>query len=134
MSSCSPKIRQRNNTNKSKTDWDTILNDKNSTAYNDLVKIAWANGTALNPVPGIPVEGYEGEDLDLSHLELQNGLMSHQNYRNWCTLMEAELAVLQDIGFTDIDRSKFFGHSIYASNQKCSNAITITSLLNAKEI
>ena len=77
-------------------------------------KIAWPNGVDLPAVPGIPVEGFEGEDLDLSHLELQNGLMSHQNYRNWCTLMEAELAVLQDIGFT-IDRSKFFGHSIYAS-------------------
>lgn len=79
-------------------------------------EIAWANGTDLPTVNGIPIECYEGEDenLDLSHLELQNGLMSHQNYRNWCTLMEAELAVLQDIGFT-IDRSKFFGKSIYAS-------------------
>ena len=79
-------------------------------------KIAWANGAALDAVPGIPIECYERENPELSHLELQNGLMSHQNYRNWCTLMEAELAVLQDIGFTDIKRDKFFGHSIYASN------------------
>ena len=128
-----------NNENKTKTEWDSILNNKNSTAYNDLVKIAWANGTDLPAVPGIPVEGYEGEDLDLSHLELQNGLMSHQNYRNWCTLMEAELAVLQDIGFDErkdskgnmvkiIDRSKFFGQSIYA-NEK---TVTISSLINDK--
>jgi hypothetical protein len=122
-----------NNTNKTKTEWDSILNNKNSVAYNDLVKIAWPNGTELPAVPGIPVEGYEGEDLDLSHLELQNGLMSHQNYRNWCTLMEAELAVLQDIGFT-IDRSKFFGQSIYASGLRAAdntNAYLIERLTNS---
>ena len=38
-------------------------------------KIAWPNGVDLPAVPGIPVEGFEGEDLDLSHLELQNGLI-----------------------------------------------------------
>lgn len=87
---------------------------KNVSEVLNGAEIAWANGADLPTVNGIPIECYEGEDLDLSHLELQNGLMSHQNYRNWCTLMEAELAVLQDVGFT-IDRSKFFGKSIYAS-------------------
>ena len=118
-----------NGINKEKTDWDKILKNKQSEEYANLVKIAWPNGIALNAVPGIPIECYEGEDLDLSHLELQNGLMSHQDYRNWCTLMEAELAVLQDIGFT-IDRSKFFGQSIYGSGK----IIALDSLSNDKAI
>ncbi len=34
-------------------------------------------------VNGIPINGWEADDLDMSHIELDNSLMSHQNWRNY---------------------------------------------------
>ncbi len=66
-------------------------------------------------VPGLPLNGLEEGDLNqLSHVELQNSLLSHQGWRNWGIPMEAELAMLQDLGYT-FDRREHFGWSIYNS-------------------
>lgn len=57
--------------------------------------------SSLEGVPvNVGLEGYYDElppAPELSHLEMDRGLMSHQTYRSYTTFMEAELAVLQDI-------------------------------------
>ena len=94
------------------------------TAKNNIV----ANGGLINysrsyedvanrpVVYGMPIHPDDDGDYDLSHLELRNSYMSHQRYRNWLTPMEAELAVMNDIGY-NIDLRKYFGKSYYLNGK-----------------
>ena len=64
-------------------------------------------------VNGLPIHPFdEPKTYDLSHIELKNSYMSHQNYRNWTTFMEAELSSFIDIGY-DINLQDYFGKSYY---------------------
>ena len=66
-------------------------------------------------LPIHPSDNPEKGTYDLSHIELRNSFMSHQDFRNWLIPMEAELAYLKDIGY-NIDLRKYFGKSYYMDN------------------
>ena len=74
--------------------------------------ISYDNIDTRPQVFGLPIHNADNDEIDLSHIELRNSFMSHQSFRNWLVPMEAELAVLKDIGY-DIDLRKFFGKSYY---------------------
>ncbi|MDR1071348.1 MAG: hypothetical protein LBL21_01755 [Rickettsiales bacterium] len=68
-----------------------------------------------NITDAIPINTWEGGHPEMSHIELRNSMMSHQWYRNFETFMEAELALLEDIGVM-LDRGAFYGYSVYGDN------------------
>ena len=72
------------------------------------------DGSTFDGVDGLPVNGRESGVPELSHLNTL-GMMSHVTYSNYTSFMEAELAVMQDLGYT-IDRKNYYGYSVYGDN------------------
>ena len=69
------------------------------------------DGKTFSGMDGLPVIAWENNKPSLGHLTTST-LMSHAFYRNYTTFTEAELAILQDIGYA-FDRRKYFGYSVY---------------------
>lgn len=80
----------------------------------NVLEVIGSATLGFDGVNAVPVNGWEGDGADISHIELDNSLMSHQQWRNYNFYMEAELAILQDIGY-DFDRKQYYGDSIYES-------------------
>ena len=76
------------------------------------------DGATFDGVGGVPINGWE-RNPELSHIEL-GGTMSHADYRNWTTFNEAELAVMQDIGWK-FDRKAYYGYSVYKDGATITN-------------
>lgn len=84
-------------------------------------------------ISGIPINLWEDSEPEFSHSDLARSMMSHQNYRSYNNFMEAELALLQDIGY-DIDRKNFYGKSIYEDNLNLVNICTPNIFPNSSRI
>ncbi|MBQ4491369.1 MAG: hypothetical protein II965_09015, partial [Pyramidobacter sp.] len=76
-------------------------------------------GKTFDGVSGLRINGWESKSPELSHIQ-SGGMMSHDNYSNYSSFMEVELAVMQDIGYT-LDRRKWFGRSIYTDGNTLTN-------------
>ena len=77
------------------------------------------DGATFDGVDGLPVNGWESKQPELSHLTT-NTLMSHSHYRTSLVFTEAELAALQDIGYV-FDRKKYYGYSLYRDHAVVTN-------------
>ncbi|MCR4942340.1 MAG: autotransporter outer membrane beta-barrel domain-containing protein [Campylobacter sp.] len=81
----------------------------------DYTKLGYIQGGI--PINSTELDGDETETSvvpELSHIELQNVLESHQTYRNYNTFTQAELVIMNDMGY-NIDINKFYGSSLYNS-------------------
>ncbi|MCR5758100.1 MAG: autotransporter domain-containing protein [Selenomonas sp.] len=81
-------------------------------------------GATFNGVSGLPVNGWESDEIgnynfEGSHLQT-TGMMSHRSYSNYTSFMEAELAVMQDLGY-DLDRKAYYGYSVYGNGGVINN-------------
>ena len=83
------------------------------------------NGATFDEVSGIPINAWDGSTFDGVHT-LIPGLMTALPYKNYSTFTELELAALQDIGY-DINRSKFYGLSIYNNGKTVNNTKSFSS-------
>jgi len=105
------------------TEWQKLLSgrpievdgDDNITRNGEQVFTGQTASLVYGDGVAIPVPMQHNSRQEVSHFGLQNGLMTHQTFRNYSAFMEVELAALQDIGYT-IDRRNFFGRSYYTNN------------------
>ena len=63
----------------------------------------------------IPIQGFELGEFDGNHCMIDS-MMGHRTWMTYSMPIEADLAMLQDIGY-NIDRKAYFGYSLYDSNR-----------------
>ncbi|MDR1964846.1 MAG: hypothetical protein LBQ50_13825, partial [Planctomycetaceae bacterium] len=64
--------------------------------------------------PYLPLQWQYNPGGTMSHIDTANSVMSWQDYRNYPGFIEAEMAMMQDIGYT-VERRDFFGKSFYVN-------------------
>lgn len=74
------------------------------------------NGAKFNDIDGLPLTTWEDNAPEFSHINT-SGMMGHVSYSNYTNFLEAELAVMQDLGY-EIDRKNYYGYSLYDNNKK----------------
>jgi hypothetical protein len=84
-------------------------------------------GENASKVFGAPIPMAQASEEVASHFAVRNGLMTHYQIVNYPMFMEAELAAIEDIGYT-LDRRSFFGLSLYATEDRTSTGTTTFTL------
>ncbi|WP_221810558.1 autotransporter outer membrane beta-barrel domain-containing protein [Enterobacillus tribolii] len=102
-------------------DTDNVFDLRKDQGYFSGKNVTEVLAGALKGIPVKLMSDDETINTDyMSHSELKNSLLSHQSFRNYMAPMEAELAMLQDLGY-NLDRRDYYGSSIYGDNQTIQN-------------
>ncbi|MDR1480597.1 MAG: autotransporter outer membrane beta-barrel domain-containing protein [Planctomycetaceae bacterium] len=125
-----------------------VFYDGNQTLINAAGKKGGVPVTGYVGVSAVEDDGGEGEEGEettttastanweidgggsLSHLDTWNTLLSWQEFRNFQGLIEVEMAVFKDLGYTNIETRDFFGQSFYLNGDGTHGTLSTQQIAN----